>query len=372
MLHEFTFEGNYPVEKRVYNSYGTDFATLNGPIFFNGKACFYSSANPIPNIHLPDVSLGTSRVISVEAWISFDASNPAGSTLFSFGYPGRIRVSFTNSQQFAGKYYHMVVIINPGQPGYTKVYLNSTLVETKTIAVPSLTANSIGAEALVDNYIGRNVDSMTPGLLASLYCFRIWSGELSDDTIKSHVLLGYISNRIAISAEMTSTGNVNVAFLATSMQMVSVTVARWYPYRLYMLDSGMVFNFQALPNEGTTCSYSFQVALKNDGSSVVVTTVPAINFTITLDSTAQLISSSNFDKHPVSADDWDCSASKPPYQFFSDAGQLTQTMLVKSVQNSPYMCMKCCIRTTVCVGIFHGMKLCYVKSVIFPEALSNT
>ncbi len=85
LMHRWAFNEKYPEDAMVHDDIsGTDAQLKNGVAVHDGKAVFKYKGADIPYIKLPFAALSGKRVVTIESWVTFESSNNASSTLFSF------------------------------------------------------------------------------------------------------------------------------------------------------------------------------------------------------------------------------------------------------------------------------------------------
>ena len=267
-MHRWTFNeefsGIQPINAVVHDDVSnTDEEVSRGVRVSGGKAVFQweGRGSSVPYIKLPYASLSPGRVVTIETWVTFDSSNNASATLFSFGQ-GVSAVSFQSgvSGQYVSVY--LTVVFN-SVLGYAKEHVNGVLIsETPLSLLPSAFLNGPNSHD-VFGYIGRNYLGNGPGLSAAIDEFRIWYGELSPAVIYKNYIVGVDPSHVTLSTKVTIS-NVNITFIAISTQAVNIGFyggASQYP----MFGSETSFMVAAADPQ---CAYSVVLPLNSQTSSV--------------------------------------------------------------------------------------------------------
>ena len=350
LLHRFTFEdvfpdGIIPKNPVVRDTVNNATATLyGGATLSSGKAVFAYAGSVVPYIQLPFATLDTALVATIELWAHFEENNDASSTLYTFGNSDRYESFIAN---FTGTSLdiHIAVVYNPPK-GYAKVYFNGLLVQTN--ADHGTLLNGLGLHDSHD-YIGRNIDNTSPGMNCEIEEFRVWVGELSAATVYSHYLIGVDPSHITIPSAATMS-NVNVTFKATSMQPVNVSFLGGLSQQVPMFGPETSFNLVPLDSQ---CKYS--VNLQLEPSSMLLVTLPAMNYSVTLMNTtyAPVFNDSACDPfHPTTP--CVCEPSKTPYEFLLEANQLSQTLIIAPVDELQAKNVSFTYRSGMCFELIGG------------------
>ena len=330
LLHTYKFndvfdKGGAPANAQLIDSTSGDFAILGDDTVtvLKGQAIFsYDSAHPhnIPYIILPHDFLGPSEVITVEIWVRYDGTCSSESILFSFG-----SILFPNSLVLSSNHgsldvYVAVVYSMLSNPPSSKLYIDGKISDI----VPS--PGTFYHPTL--SFIGSTNQSL-PGMVANIDEFRLWSGELPPKVIYSHYLTGVDPSHITLSSFFTI-GNITVDFLATSTQLVSVGIFGGSS-QIPMFGEETVFTLQASSN--SKCNFSTTFTM-DPASSSSTQSVPALNYTVTLTTTAK--------NAPIFSDCGNAQncicdpSSKSPISYFTETGKLSQDLVITTVDDSVY------------------------------------
>ena len=313
----------------VFDNIGNTSGQLTAVTINNGEAIFdYYNIKRLPYISLPVVSLGPGKIVTVEVWAKFKSTNDPRSTLFSFG-DRLLRHNFTALAEFTKEgIIYLTYIYNPLK-GYTKSYINGGFSSYSTIAkVPLYEPNYDEHFA----YIGRNAAGTGPGMTAKIDEFRVYEGELSESTIRSHYIIGADPSHVSLSSKLT-TGNVNVTFLTISKQFLKVSFTGGES-QVPMFGSDTLFDFASSDSK---CGFKVTLPLNSETSSAT-SKLPAMNYTVTLSDASRGVPAPQF-----ASLDCDylnpntrcrCAPSKTPYSYLDSSNALTQYLTVTEVNQS--------------------------------------
>jgi len=324
----------------VHDSVSNVTASLfNGVSLAKGKAVFASRGSKFPTqyIQLPYDYISYAGVATIEAWVRFEATNNPLSTLFSFGsfnkeiaYPSKL---FTNGTKGAVDVF--IAIVFNTKLKYSKVYVDGSLKSTLPLNV---TTNAGGSRRLQRaathwDFIGRNARNSTPGLTASIDELRITFGELDDETIYNDFIVGVDPSHVTIPATKTMS-DLALNFYSTSTQPVEIGFfggASKYP----MFGQESVFKLTPID---TQCAYNV-TARMNPQTSSFKSVVAAMNYTV------EFVSGAPAPKFAADACDTTnsagtkcfCDNSKTPLQYLTDAGELSQDIIITNTDSTPYV-----------------------------------
>ena len=358
LLHTYKFndafgEGGAPLNAQLVDSTSGDYAMLGGDgvTIENGNAVF--SYDPVtkyvPHIILPHDFLGPAEVITVEAWVRYDATCPSNSILFSFG-----PLIFSNSLVLSRIHdsvdmYIAVVYTMQTSPPSGKLYVDgkrATLDPYKDIVFYHPQAC----------YIGSN-NQNTSGMVANIDEFRVWSGELPAHIIYSHYLTGVDPSHITLSSFFTI-ADVNVDFYATSMQLVNIGIFGGHS-KIPMFGEETVFIAQAYK---AMCNYSVQFAMDPAASSFTQF-IPAMNYTVTLTQSAS--NGPTFSDCGNAVQCFCDPVHKNPITYLSELGELSQNLRITDVDDSIYY-INYTYHTGVCFEALNSLQFATVDGPCFP------
>lgn len=329
LLHTYKFndlfgEGGTPAMAQLIDSTSGAYAVVpDNPLveIVDGNAVFVNGDASLDNyLILPHDFLGPSEVITVEVWVRYEESCPSDSILFSFG-----DVVFTNSLLLTSPHssldvYIAVVYSMLTNPPSRKLYIDGQL----NMSVSDPTDVFYHPE---NCYIGKSSDMTSPGMVAKIDEFRVWSGELPEHIIHSHYLTGVDPSHITLSSFFTIT-DINITYFATSTQLVNVGMYGGNS-QIPMFGAETEFTLTAFE---AMCDYSLTYTLDPHSSSYTQA-IAAMNYTVTLSTSAK--------EAPVFSDCGNapqcfCDSGKPPVTYMTELGELSQDLRITEVRDSLY------------------------------------
>lgn len=332
LIHEFTFDkdGKDSKSHLFAEVVGSGVTLRNGAAVFGGGNGY---------IRLPGGCFHDSQIITLEAWVNIDPSNPDDSILFSFGPLGK-SVSFRTATSGVSR--HIAVVLrNEGSTTIGKVYVGGILVSSSTWEESSLLGGFGSAKE--NDFLGKNAAGTSPPFVGSIHYFRVWWGELSPLTIYAHSSLGSgESANVALTSPMTA-GDVNIEYLVTTFQEVQVGFYGSADVDVEMFDDSVEFKF-----ESTTCSYNFYRSLGSLGQSFIGL-VPAMNYSVTMQE-FQYTFPTYENEGNIFDFAYSCAPSSDPFTYVSMTGQLIQDLVIPEVLSSIYE-VKYTYRSGLCLYV---------------------
>jgi hypothetical protein len=328
-IHIYTFASvNVSASKHAitYDSVTGDAATLYGKTaIVNGKAEFdYVSGLSVPFIEFPVGTLGTSDIVTIEVWASFDDDNDPASVLFSFGEVGN---SFSVVSGYSGEKLYIAMILDTAA-GETTLYVEGKFVQTLSFH------GTFPIMRRTQGFLGRSVDASesTVGLRAQIEEFRVTHGGLTTAELYSNYIIGVDPSHITIPASATS-ADVKVEFFATTKQLIEVGMYGGTHAKTKMFGTDTIFQLAAASDK---CAYHVEYAMYDDGEPFLQS-LAAMNYTVLMVSdppTPVFRSDSCSLIHPDTP--CTCAVSKSPLEYLEDADALSQNITIVEANTGIY------------------------------------
>ena len=358
LIHTYKFndvfgDGGAPSFAQLIDSTSGDYAMLGGDgvTIENGNAVF--TYNPVtkyvPHIILPHDFLGPAKVITVEAWVRYDATCSRNSILFSFG-----PLIFSNSLVLSTHHdsvdmYIAVVYSMQTNPPSGKLYIDGI----RASVDPYKDLVFYHPQAC---YIESN-NQNTTGMVANIDEFRVWSGELPAHVIYSHYLTGVDPSHITLSSFFTI-ADIYVDFYTPSLQLVNVGFYGG-DAQIPMFGEETVFTLEAYK---AMCNYSVQFAM-DPASSSFTQFIPAMNYTVTLTQSAP--NGPTFSDCGNAVECFCDPVHKSPISYLSELGELSQNLRITDVVDSIYY-INYTYHTGVCFEALNSLQFATTEGPCFP------
>ena len=291
-------------------------------------------------------------------------SSPAPSGTGSTVCPARLYVlnDVAKLQQYQGQEVNIAVVYSHYPSVYKKVYFNGIFF--KSVSINSTLFSNLGNTTA---YLGRNHNKNVnsgKGLDVQFDEFDIYFGELSNSDVASLFLIGTDPSHVTISSDNTLS-DIYLTFYSTSQVEVDVQfyggspgpaisssgnntlndVSTSFLYKMF----GSETSFQLIPND-PQCTYAPIFNLDPETSTTHPNFVPAMNYTITLMSSALPAPEFSASSCPSGTTPCFCDTSESPTVYMTNANLLNQSFVVIDV-NTTISVFQYYYRTALCYEV---------------------
>ena len=358
LLSGFSFESYYNSSSRkefdqypgatpyngsqTFDAVGSLVATLlNGVVLSEGDAVFQKTSQTfgLPYISIPGL-ITAAQSVTVEIWLTFSSwKQDPTATLFSIGSNNNIEFSVRDLNKTLTEYKTYVAVVydvDTGGKESRTVFVNGTQTSSIRLHNSAITLLSGSARRNEMTFIGTTATVRGRGsshaLQGRISEFRLWDGIFTADEVIADYLAGPMGAGISYHIQRSeSKNNINITFLATSLQLVQV-----YMYggnnQARMFGSETSFLFTPLDPQ---CEYKQTLSIFDDDTSGLYEQIPAMNYTVSLVSTASAPKYDNKSCDPTQPNiACFCAESLDPLEYMKNTNQISQTLSVTYVTKS--------------------------------------
>ena len=261
-------------------------------------------------------------MFTIEVWGTIDGSNDPSATFFSFGTTSGIVALNTSLITVANvtSDYYLVASYNSITKS-SKIYSNGALVATEFI--------SWSAFQDTESYIGRNFAGTGPGLVGSVDEFRIWYGGLPASVIRGNYKEGVNPTTLQLTDD-----DMKITFMMIALREVAIGFyggVSQFP----MFGAETLFSTKPVDTHFAFSENRVPLDPKTSSADLLVHPMPYTVSLISLSLSAPAFGSCT-SRDDVSSGEVPCycSPSNLPYQYLSDANQLSQVLPITNVTSA--------------------------------------